>query len=118
MSPTSATRLAVLILSVALAAFVYSLVRRSLGELLSRTVTVAGGVAFYQRAFLLLLIFGVLGQAVIPGQDVKPGGHFMEYVWAVATGLGDSLQYIFLTLAIYLGLVTILVAALKPKDDK
>jgi hypothetical protein len=118
MSPTSATHLAVLILSVALAAFVYSLARRSLGELLSRTVTVAGGVVFYQRAFLLLLIFGVLAQVVAPGQNVKPGEHFMEYVWAVAAGLGDSLQYIFLTLTIYLVLVTILIAALKPKDDK
>lgn len=49
---------------------------------------------------------------------MKPGEHFMEYVWTVAGGLGEALQYIFLTLAIYLVLMTILVATLKPKDDK
>jgi hypothetical protein len=105
-------------LAIALAILVYLLARRSLGELLLRTVAVPGGVVFFERAFLLLLIFGVVGQAVTGNPDVKPGEHFMEYVWAVAGGLADSLQYIFLTLAIYLVLMTILVATLKPKDDK
>jgi hypothetical protein len=110
--------LVVLILAVALAILVYLLARRGLGELLSRTVAVPGGVVFFRRAFLLLLIFGVVGQAVTGNPDVKPGEHFMEYVWAIAGGLGESLQYIFLTLSIYLVLMTILVATLKPKDDK
>lgn len=106
------------ILAIALAILVYLLARRGLGELLSRTVVVPGGVVFFKRAFFLLLIFGVIGQAVTGNPDVKPGQYFMEYVWLVAAGLGDSLVYIFLTLAIYLVLMTILVAALKPKDDK
>jgi hypothetical protein len=118
LSPELVVHLTILILAVALAILVYLLARRGLGELLSRTVAVPGGVVFFSRAFLLLLIFGVVGQAVTASPDVKPGEHFMEYVWAVARGLGDSLQYIFLTLAIYLVLMTILVAALKPKDDK
>lgn len=118
MSPSHATHLAVLILAVALAVLVYLLARRGLGELLSRTVTVPGGVVFYMRAFLLLLVFGAVGQAVTGSPDVKPGQHFMEYVWVVAGGLGDSLEYLFFTLAIYLVLMTILIATLKPKDDK
>jgi len=118
MPPANATHLAVLVISIALAVLVYLPIQRNLGDLLSRVVAVPAGVVFYRRCFLLLLIFGVLGQAVAAGPDVKPGLHFMEYVWGVASGLGDSLQYIFLTLAIYLVLVTILVAALKPKDDK
>ena len=118
MSPVLVVHLVVLILAVALAILVYLLARRGLGELLSRTVAVPGGVVFFRRAFLLLLIFGVVGQAVTGSPDVKPGEHFMEYVWAAAGGLGESLQYIFLTLSIYLVLMTILVATLKPKDDK
>lgn len=106
------------LVAIALAILVYLLARRSLGELLSRTVAVPGGVVFFTRAFLLLLIFGVIGPAVTGNPDVKSGQHFMEYVWFVAAGLADSLEYIFLTLAIYLVLVTVLVAALKPKDDK
>lgn len=42
----------------------------------------------------------------------------MEYVWVIAGGLGDSLDYLFFTIAIYLVLMTILVATPKPKDDK
>jgi hypothetical protein len=118
LSAALVVHLVVLFLAVALAILVYLLARRGLGELLSRTVAIPGGVTFFSRAFLLLLIFGVIGQAVTGNPDVKPGEHFMEYVWAVAGGLADSLQYIFLTLAIYLVLMTTLVATLKPKDDK
>jgi NADH:ubiquinone oxidoreductase subunit 6 (subunit J) len=118
LSPLHAAHLAVLILAVASAILVYLLARESLRELLSRTVKVRGGVVFYTRAFLLMLVFGVVGQAVTASPDLKGGQRFMEYVWAVAASLGDSFDYVFLTLAIYLVLVTILVATLKPKDDE
>jgi hypothetical protein len=118
LSPALVVHLVVLVFAIGLAILVYVLARRGLGELLSRTVAVPGGVVFFTRAFLLLLIFGVIGQAVTGNPDVKPGQYFMEYVWLVAAGLGDSLGYVFLTLAIYLVLMTILVATLKPKDDK
>jgi hypothetical protein len=118
LSPVLVVHLVVVLLAIALAILVYLLARHGLGELLSRTVAVPGGVVFFRRAFLLLLIFGVIGPAVTGNPDVKPGQHFMEYVWLVASMLGDSLQYIFLALAIFLVLMTILVATLKPKDDK
>jgi len=118
LSPGLVIHLVILTLAITLALLVYLMARRSLGELLFRTVPIPGGVTFFRRAFLLLLIFGVVGQAVTGNPDVKSGEHFMEYVWTVAGGLADSLQYIFLTLAIYLVLMTILVATLKPKDDK
>jgi hypothetical protein len=70
--------LIVLILAVALAILVYLLARRGLGELLSQTVAVPGGVVFFRRAFLLLLIFGGVGQAATGSPDVKP-----HVVWAV-----------------------------------
>lgn len=117
MSPVLVVHLVVLIFAVALAILVNLLARRGLGELLSRTVSIPGGMTFFRRAFLLLLIFGVVGQAVTGNPDVKAGEHFMEYVWAVAGGLADSLQFIFITLAIYLVLMTILVATLKPQDE-
>ncbi len=118
MSPVHATHLAILILAIAFATLTYALSRRGLDELLSRTVAIPGGVSFYMRAFLLLLLFGAVGQAVAVKPDVKPGQQFMEYVWGVAAALGDSFDYIFLTLAIYLVVITILVATLKPKNDK
>jgi hypothetical protein len=93
--------------------FVYLLARRGLGELLSRTVSIPEGVTFFRRAFLLLLIFGVVGQAVTGNPDVKAGEHFMEYVWAVAGGLADSLQYI-----VWCALIAILVAIERRFDHR
>jgi hypothetical protein len=111
-------QLAILILAIGFACLTYLITRRGLGDLLDRTVIIPGGVKFYMRAFLLLLLFGAVGQAVAVNPDVKPGQHFMEYVWIVAGALNDSFAYIFLTLAVYLVLMTILVATLKPKNDK
>lgn len=118
MSPVHATHLVILILAIAFASLAYALTKRGLEELLSRTVAIPGGVAFYMRSFLLLLLFGAVGQVVAVNPNVKPGQHFMEYVWAVAGALGDSFGYIFLTLGIYLVVMTILVATLKPNNDQ
>jgi hypothetical protein len=118
MSSVSLAHLVLLLLALAVAMLVFLLARRALSDLLSRTVAVPGGVVFYERAFLMLLIFGAAGSALGYNLDVKPGEHFMEYVWQVASGLGDVLGYIFGTLAIYLVLMTVLVATLKPKNDK
>ena len=118
MSPAARELLVSLILSVGFSLTAYWCVRRSLRDLMSRTVTVPGGVDFYLRSFLLLLLFGAIGGAISSSPDLKPGARFMEYVWAIATRLGTVFGYVFGTLAIYLTLITVLVAALKPHNDK
>ena len=118
MSPANYGRIAVLILAIAVALIAYGAARKSLRDLLSRTISVPSGVDFYMRSFLLLLVFGIIGQGVTSGLDLKPGERFMEYVWAVAGGLGSALDYAFGIVAIYLVLMTILIATLKPKNDK
>lgn len=118
MSSVDIAHLIVLVLAIVFATLVYALTSRGLVELLRRTVTVPGGVIFFSRAFLLIILFGALGAALSSHLDVKDGEHFMEYVWVVASGLGDTLSYTFMALAVYLVLMTILVAALKPKDDQ
>ena len=90
LSPVLVVHLVVVLVAIALAILVYLLARRSLGELLSRTVAVPGGVVFFTRTFLLLLIFGVVGPAVTGNPDVKPGQHFMEYVWLSLQGVTHS----------------------------
>lgn len=117
MSPGSAAHLVLLVLAVGIAMLAFVLARSALSELLTRTVAVPGGVVFYARAFCSLLFFGAIGAALSYNLDVKPGEHFMEYVWQIAAGFGEVLGYVFLTLAIFLVLMTVLVAALKPKND-
>jgi hypothetical protein len=107
-----------ILLAVGIALLAYLIVQRGLSELLSRMVSVSGGTVFYRRAFLLMLLFGALGSAVSANFKAEPGMHFMERVWAIAGALENVFGYTFLTLGIYLILITILVAALKPKDDK
>lgn len=118
MTPAEWATLVLLILAFILAFLTYALAEKGLSELLLRTVSVPGGVVFFRRAFLLMLIYGAVAQAVGVNPSLKPGAHFMEYVWAIASGLENCLEFLFLTLAIYLILMTILLAALKPKDDK
>jgi NADH:ubiquinone oxidoreductase subunit 6 (subunit J) len=118
MSPDNSVRLVVVVLAVVIVFVVHALARRSLLELLSRTVSVAGGTEFYLRSFLLVLLFGAVGQAIAVNPNLKNNASFMECVWAVADGLQTSFGYLFASIAIYLVLMTILVAALKHKNDK
>jgi hypothetical protein len=117
MSSVSFAHVVLLLLALATATLALVLARSGLKELLGRTVAVPGGVVFYQRAFSMLLFFGTIGAALSHSFDIKPEQHFMEYVWQIAAGFGDALGYIFLTLAIYLVLLTVLVATLKPKHE-
>ena len=49
---------------------------------------------------------------------MKPEAHFMEYVWAVAGDLSGVFGNLFVVLLVYLGLITVLVAVLRPKHGK
>jgi hypothetical protein len=67
---------------------------------------------------LLGLIFGAVAQTLGADPQLKPGARFMEYVWAVAGGVGSALGAMLLVLGAYVVLITILVAAIKPKHEQ
>jgi len=117
MSPAQWAQLIELILGLLCALLTYWLAQRGLRELLERTVAVPGGVVFYRRAFLLILVFGAIAETLGSAPDLKPGAQFMEYVWAVASGVGSALVAVLLTLGVYVLLMTILVAAIKPRHE-
>lgn len=102
-----------------LAAFIlYRILEPSLQKLLTETLDLPGGPAFYLRSLAILLFLGALGQAISAGMDLKPGARGMEYVWAIASKLSDVFGYLFAALIVYLVLITILIAALKPRSSK
>jgi hypothetical protein len=47
--------------------------------------------------------------------DLKDSPHFMEYVWAAASRLQDIFQDLFIVVLVYVGFITVLIAALRRK---
>ena len=98
--------------------FVFYLLKASLSELLRRTIKEPAGVKFYLRSFLLILTLMPLAAALGIEFELKTDAHFMEYVWKWTGGLGTSIESAGLVLLVYLILITIIVAALKIKNDQ
>lgn len=109
--------LILLLLSVVLALGIRAALMPSLRSLLGRTVRVEGGLEFFVRAFSVIVLLASLGPAVGTTFSLKPDAQWMEAVWVVATGLGAVIVSLLMSLGAYLVIVTILLAALKPKQE-
>lgn len=118
MSPEIRAFLVLLLLSLAVPIVLFLPLRASLRDLLRHTVKLPAAVTFYLRSFLLVLFLSALSAAIGTSFDLKPDSRFMEYVWKGAEGLSSTLERTLWFVAIYLVLITILIATLKIKDDK
>jgi hypothetical protein len=105
------------ILGVGIALLVYGLLRESLSTLLSQLVVLPEATTFYLRAFVILLLFAGIGGG-ITDINVKPDARLMEYFLEVSTESSGVFQQILLTLLAYVGLVTLMVVVLRPKNEK
>lgn len=105
-----------LLISLGIVLLVYTLLGRSLRELLDKTIRLPAGSTFYMRALVVVLLCGALTK-VITGVHQKPTDHFMDYVWAVAHDTSNVFDNLIVLLMIYVGIVTILVVVLKPKNE-
>jgi hypothetical protein len=110
--------LTLLAFSVAVPTILFLLLRSSLTDLLRHSLKLQAGVTFYLRSFLLVLYLAALSGAIGISFDLKPDSRFMEYVWKGAAGASSSLQNMLWFAALYLVLVTILVATLRVKIDE
>lgn len=118
MGPQLSMFLVLLLLSLALPIILFLPLRASLRDLLQHTVKLQAGTTFYLRSFLLVLFLSAVSAAIGTSFDLKPDSRFMEYVWKGAEGLSSALEKSLWFVAIYVVLITILVATLKIKDDK
>ncbi len=118
MNPQLGAFLILLVLSLAVPIILFLLLRASLIDLLRHTLKVQAGITFYLRSFLLVLFLSALSAAIGTSFDLKQDSRFMEYVWKGAEGVSSTLEKTLWFVAIYLVLITILVATLKIKDDK
>jgi hypothetical protein len=110
--------LILLAFAVSIPTILFLLLRSSLYDLLRHTLKMQSVVTFYLRSFLLALYLAALSGAIGISFDFKPEAHFMEYVWKGASGVSSSLQNLVIFIAVYLVLITILVATLKVKVDE
>ena len=116
MSPHSIVFLASLVVAVVLLILVDRLLRPGLRGLLEDVTGLPAATEFYLRSFLLVIFLVALAAVLGAGHaELKDGAHFMEYVWSVAGGLQDVLQNLMIVLLVYVGLITVLMAALHRK---
>jgi len=116
MSPHSIVFLVSLVIVVLLLALIDRLLRPSLRGLLEEVTGLPAATEFYLRAFVLVIVLVALAALVGAGHgDLKNDAHFMEYVWSVAAGLQDMFQNLLIVLLVYVGLITVLMAALRRK---
>ncbi|MGH9712078.1 MAG: hypothetical protein ACRD5M_02110 [Candidatus Acidiferrales bacterium] len=105
------------LIAVGIALAICGVIRTSLRQLLNNVITIPDGVDFYLRMLALILICVCLGK-VLTGIHQKPEAHFLEYVWAVASDISGVFENLFIALLVYLGLITVLVAVLRPNNEK
>ncbi|HKW64687.1 MAG TPA: hypothetical protein VJN89_19195 [Candidatus Acidoferrum sp.] len=105
-----------LAISLGIVLAIYGLLGKVLRELLDKTIRLTAGSAFYLRALILILLCGALSK-VIGGVHQKPDDHFMDYVWAVAHDTSEVFDNLLLILIVYVVIVTVLVAVLRPKNE-
>src|SRR5258708_35104558 len=111
MSASTYAFIALFVLSAALAIGLFLPLRDALQGLLQRSVRLPDGVTFYLRSFFVLLFFSAMAGALGFTSDLKPGSHFMEYVWKIASGLSNVLEQMLLYLGGYLGFTTLILSS-------
>lgn len=102
-------------ISVGIVLALYTLLEKSLRELLDKVIRLPAGGVFYMRALILIMLCGVLSK-VVSGIHQKPDDHFMEYVWAVARDVSNVFDNLIMVLLVYVAVVTVLVVVLRPKN--
>jgi hypothetical protein len=117
MGPQSIAFLITLIVSLAIPLILFFLLRDSLVDLLRHTLKVEAGITFYIRSFLLVLFLSALSVSIGTSFDIKDA-RFMEYIWKSAESVSSTLEKMLWFIALYLAIVTVLIATLKIKDDK
>jgi hypothetical protein len=104
--------------SLVVALLVYGLVRRSLRGLLDKVVAIPAGTTFYSRMLAIVLLFVALNSVLDKQFDFKQDAAFMEYVWRIAGVLATEFGLLCIIVAVYLVLITILVAALGRRNEQ
>lgn len=116
MSPHGIAFLAALVVATLIVLLIDRLLRPGLRGLLEETVALPAATEFYLRAFAIVVVCVALSNILDTYSDLKDGARFMEYVWAVADRLKHVFEGLLAILLVYVGLITVLLAALRRRQ--
>jgi len=107
--------LALLIISILIVFLLDRLLRPGLRGLLEEIAGLPAATDFYLRAFAIVIVLVAFAAVLGTHPDLKDGARFMEGVWAVASRLQEFLHDLLVVVLVYVGLITVLMAALRRK---
>jgi len=116
MSRNGIAFLVAFVVSILIVVLIDRLLRPGLRGLLEQIVALPAATEFYLRAFAVVLVLVAIGAVLGNRPDLKDGARFMEYIWAIAAGLKDVFQNLFAVLLVYVGLMSVLIAALRRRQ--
>ncbi len=105
-----------LALGLGVAWIVYTILARSLRELLDQVIRMPAGTTFYLRSLALVVTFISLSKFVISPSDTQT--HFMDHVWLVASAVSSMFEDVAYVVLFYLLLITVVLVVLKPKNER
>jgi hypothetical protein len=91
---------------------VWVLTRHGLRSLLDGVVRRSAATEFYQRVFIICLVFAALSAALQNRWDPSAGAAAMEKVWNAMSMLSSVAFYLLVVLLCFIAIVSIVVAAL------
>ncbi len=110
--------LVLVVTAVVISLLLYLLLRWCLRDILDEVVGLPAARRFYLRTLLLVLILVAVASTIDNSVSVDAGDPFMTVVWEIA----ESLQVFFISLVFvlmtYAVLLTILVAALRRRNEQ
>jgi len=96
---------------------IYSMLRRSLKEILGSLVRLQGVSTFYERVLLLGLVLTSVGWALDASFRPDAESSFMDHLWDYADGLADVFVYTALFSGAFAVLLTVLISSLGRHRD-
>ncbi len=106
------------ILSVGVIFALYQLINGFLKTLLTELVGMPSATSFYSRLLLVCLVLIGLAGISDAAFDLEPEAEFMEYIWSIVDFFEEVLTPLLVILGLFLVLVTVLVAALRPRREQ
>jgi hypothetical protein len=117
MSPDLIATLALAAIGAVSALATFVVLRGPLRDLLTRTVGIEAATQFYARVLILGLVYVAIGVVFGSGVSMDKERTFMSYVWHVGGHLDDLFGWLVGFLALYMVLITILLAAYRRRDQ-